>query len=691
MKSFLELVEEKQQGEKHHVMTFGRMNPPTTGHLKLIDKVKDVASQHKADHSVIVSHTQDSKKNPLSGEQKVKHLQRYSPGTHFEKSSKEHPSIFHHAEKLHKQGVSHLHVVVGSDRVKEFKDSLNKYNGKPNKEGHVPFNFKKITVHSAGHRDPDAEGSEGMSGTKMREHAKSGNMKEFRKGVPSHVSDKHAKELMHDTRKGMGLHEDVNRGKFRAIFVTGGPGSGKDIIIREAIAEGRIVELNFVQAQDYLADKQKLSENTKDFRREAIRNRGPLIINGPADDRERLSYIKEELEDLGYETMMVFVNTTNETSKERNTLLSRMMVESVRQDKWLKSQKNTKYFTESFKTFIEFDNTGNLDSKEDDITGVYESTKDFLDSNTFGETAEDWLNRRKQMNVSSLFKEEKNVKTYNRFLKINTNSSIQSRGPADIKPDNSGSLVGDRDEISGNTGPRKQPSKTYTFGQNAGVYAEEAPTIQAKSEPEESNFSKDKEKVKLKKFGDKSLRAGRLGNPSGLGSEWDTRTNGSGMTGGAGLGNQTYSESEEYSNANPASTAMPSGGSVNPLSSEYKKDFKKFRKVKEAIDDPGAVDMGVGGVLNGATNKEPLQTYKDANRNLVIKNSKKKNTIKEDTVGELESGLNKLQKTDYDSIDKLMTRIAKDSNITGKELHNNFVKKHGKIPDSWIKEKKQEK
>ena len=77
MKSFLELVEETKQGEVHHAMTFGRMNPPTTGHLKLIDKVKEVAKQHNAGHTVVTSHTQDAKKNPLSGEQKVKHLQRY--------------------------------------------------------------------------------------------------------------------------------------------------------------------------------------------------------------------------------------------------------------------------------------------------------------------------------------------------------------------------------------------------------------------------------------------------------------------------------------------------------------------------------------------------------------------------------------------------------------------------------------
>ena len=607
MKSFLEILQEEESAGKHHVTTFGRMNPPTTGHLKLIDKVKEVAHKQGAEHSVVVSHSQDAKKNPLSGAQKVKHLKRYSPDTHFEKSSSEHPTIFHHAEKLHKQGVTHLHVVAGSDRVKEYKDKLNKYNGKPNKEGHVPFHFKKITVHSAGHRDPDAEGSEGMSGTKMREHAKSSNFKEFRKGVPGHVSEKHAKELMHDTRKGMGLHEDVDRGLFKAIFVTGGPGSGKDVIIREAIAEGRIVELNLVQAQDYLGDKQKLSEKTNDFRREGIRNRGPLIINGPADDKDRINYIKEELEELGYQTMMVFVNTTDEVSKERNSLLSRMMVESVRQDKWSKSQRNTKYFTEAFKSFVVFDNTGSILEKEHDIHNIYESTTDFLDSNVLNETSKDWLNRNNRLNINSLFKEDKNVKTYNRFLqKTRINNSISAKGPSDGTPDNSARYPDD--DIKNGSSSNKRPNKTYTFGQNAGVYAEA--TLKKFTDPKESNFSKDKEKVKRNKM----VPDPKTGQPSGVGDEWNTRTNGSGLTGGAGLGNQTYSESEDYSNESPASTSMPSGGIVNPLSSDYdNKDFKKFRKAikKEAIDDPGSCEMGVSGSAGSAMNKEPMVTPND--------------------------------------------------------------------------------
>jgi predicted kinase len=590
MKSFLEIVEEKDTG-KHAVMTYGRMNPPTTGHLKVIDKVKEIAKDVGGSHHVIVSHTQDVKKNPLSGEQKIKHLKRYSPDTNIEASNKEHPSIFHHAEKLHNQGVTHLHVVVGSDRVKEFKDSLNKYNGKPNKEGKVPYHFKKITVHSAGQRDPDTEDKDkkekdsvsSMSATKMRDAASEKRFHDvknskgevvktgFRSGVPAHVSDTHAKELMNDTRKGMGIHESYNHGQFKAIFVTGGPGSGKDIIIREAIAESKIVELNFIQAQEYLADKQKLSERTSDFRREGIRNRGPLIINGPADDKDRIAYIKEELEELGYDTMMIFVETTNETSKERNSLLSRMVVESVRQDKWLKSQQNTKYFQESFTDCITFDNTGNLDTKEEDIHFVYEKTNVFLDSGTLGETAEDWLNRRSKLNINSLFKENKNVKSNFRPIQENAPGQQLQRkiGKVDSVTD------GDVKYTSG------YDPRGYTEDSGESTGQKGGPKIQVLPQTKEPSFQKDKEKVKAQKNKTFNVVMSRSVNQgTGIGDTYNSRVPGV----SSGLGNQTYSE---------------------------QKSFGSFRKVKEAIDDPGACDMGVGGVLGGSTNKEPLVTPDD--------------------------------------------------------------------------------
>jgi cytochrome c1 len=198
----------KEEAEaKHAVLAYGRMNPPTTGHLKVINKVTEVAKKVGGEHHMVVSHSNDPKKNPLSSEQKVKHLRRYAPDANIKAASKENPTIFSHAAELHKQGVTHLHIVAGSDRVDEYKKKFKELNGKPNKDGKVPFHFKKVTVHSSGERDPDSEGDEGMSGTKMREHAKNNDFKSFRKGVPHHVSDNDAKELMNDVRKGMG-HTD---------------------------------------------------------------------------------------------------------------------------------------------------------------------------------------------------------------------------------------------------------------------------------------------------------------------------------------------------------------------------------------------------------------------------------------------------------------------------------------------------
>lgn len=201
------ITEANKKALKTVVMAFGRMNPPTVGHQKLVNKVRELAARHNAHHEVIVSHSQDAQKNPLSQEQKLKHAKRYFPGTNIVGSSKEHPNFLAHAQRLHQAGHEHLVMVAGQDRVKEFHDTLKRYNGT---HPGALFNFKKISVVSAGARDPDAEGVEGMSASKMREHAKNNNFDEFRKGVPGHVSDEHAKELFHDTRKGMGLHEQVD-------------------------------------------------------------------------------------------------------------------------------------------------------------------------------------------------------------------------------------------------------------------------------------------------------------------------------------------------------------------------------------------------------------------------------------------------------------------------------------------------
>lgn len=196
--------------EKHGVLAYGRMNPPTKGHEQVINKVHELAKEHNAVHKVILSHSQDSKKNPLPADVKVKHARNAFPGTHIEAATKEHPTILHHASEMAKQGVKHLHVVAGSDRVEEYHKLLHRYNGVAGAHGH--YNFKSIKVHSSGDRDPDAEGTSGVSGTKMREHAAAGRKNKFHANLPSNMSREHKDALYRDVRQHMGINEAVAPG-----------------------------------------------------------------------------------------------------------------------------------------------------------------------------------------------------------------------------------------------------------------------------------------------------------------------------------------------------------------------------------------------------------------------------------------------------------------------------------------------
>ena len=204
MKKFRQfIIEENDPPKKPVVFAFGRMNPPTTGHGVLVDKVHELAKKHGAYHEIVLSGSQDKKKNPLDVSTKVKHAKRFFPHTNIKAASKTETTLLHHAARLSKAGHDHLIMVAGSDRVPEYEKLLHTYNGKPDKSGKIPYSFKKINVVSAGQRDPDSEGAAGMSASKMREHATNNNFKKFKEGIPNHVSHEHAKELFHDVKKGM--------------------------------------------------------------------------------------------------------------------------------------------------------------------------------------------------------------------------------------------------------------------------------------------------------------------------------------------------------------------------------------------------------------------------------------------------------------------------------------------------------
>lgn len=194
-----------KKGTNPVVFSFGRMNPPTIGHGALVDTVRGIADQHGAPHEIVLSHSYDPKKNPLSPEQKLQHARNFFPGANLSLASKDQPTLLHHLARLNKAGHDHAIVVAGGDRVPEFQKLLDHYNGKPDKKGNVPFNFKKIEVVSAGDRDPDADGVEGMSASKMREHAGNGDYASFRQGIPKHVPEEHARQMFNDVRSGMNI------------------------------------------------------------------------------------------------------------------------------------------------------------------------------------------------------------------------------------------------------------------------------------------------------------------------------------------------------------------------------------------------------------------------------------------------------------------------------------------------------
>jgi len=212
----------KEAAEKHAVMTFGRMNPPTTGHEKLIHKTHSIAQKHGAKAHIVLSHSHDAKNNPLPQKDKINYVKKIHKGVHVTGSSKEHPNFLSHAKKLHQAGHDHLHVVAGSDRVGEYKRVLNKYNGHKDH-----YNFKSITVHSAGQRDPDSEGTSGISGTKMRAHARAGDHNSFKAGLPKSLHGDHKKIMSH-------IKEEIENAELLEQFT--------DEVMDQLIAEDYAVE-----------------------------------------------------------------------------------------------------------------------------------------------------------------------------------------------------------------------------------------------------------------------------------------------------------------------------------------------------------------------------------------------------------------------------------------------------------------
>jgi len=188
-----------EQKSKTVVLSFGRLNPITSGHEKLVNKIKSVAKTEAATPQLYLSHSQDKAKNPLSYSDKYTYA-RQAFGTLVQKSNAK--TIIQVLQELDGQFTDVI-VVVGSDRIREFDKLLNKYNGKD-------YTYDSIKVVSAGERDPDADDVTGMSASKMRALAAEGDLSSFTKGLPRNLKrGKTPQEIFDKIRDAMGITEEM--------------------------------------------------------------------------------------------------------------------------------------------------------------------------------------------------------------------------------------------------------------------------------------------------------------------------------------------------------------------------------------------------------------------------------------------------------------------------------------------------
>lgn len=351
--------------ERTFILAYGRFQPPSLGHELLVKTVLATAKTQSADQAIYLSHSQDAKKNPLSVQDRLTFLKAAFPAATFRAGSKTLFSIIPIVKAVNK-GYDHLIMVGGSDRLSDFQTLLDRYNGQE-------YSFKSIKVISSGVRDPDAPRAAGMSGTKLRLAAAKNDLPLFSQGVPSSLSKADTKKMFQAVRDGLGLKKGQivesltllegvhDAGLFKAVFLAGGPGSGKDYILKHTLDGHGLVEINSDIALEFLMDKagldKKMPESEQAARnpvrsraksitelrqRLALQGRNGLIINGTGDDPKKIQKIKELLSDKGYESSMIFVHASNEVSKQRNIDRGkhgkREVPEAVRQEKWTASQ-----------------------------------------------------------------------------------------------------------------------------------------------------------------------------------------------------------------------------------------------------------------------------------------------------------------------------------------------------------------
>jgi predicted ABC-type ATPase/nicotinic acid mononucleotide adenylyltransferase len=364
--------------------TFGRFNPPHAGHGKLISAVQDHAASSGGDHYIFPSHTVDHKKNPLAHGEKVHFLRKLFPKANIADHAQVRTPL-DAVKHLESKGHKHITMVVGDDRVKSMQDLFNQYKGK---EFHA-----HVQVKSAGVRDPDSDDEvEALSASKLRDHAKKGNFKDFAKGVPV---KKHAKDLYHAVRRGLRLEMFIPH--FKALFLVGGPGSGKDFLIHSVLDECKLKEVSLDKIFEAIVNQTNIDE-VYDF--------PSIIVNGNADNKDKILVTKAILETMGYDTAMVYVYTTDESSKKRNDERiasgAKTFKEHTRKTKYNNSISYLNEYVDMFESFALYDNSSNYstvnEEKKVEITSwlveLSETISGFLSKLPANTSAIEWIHER---------------------------------------------------------------------------------------------------------------------------------------------------------------------------------------------------------------------------------------------------------------------------------------------------------
>ncbi len=198
-------LEMHEAREKSMVFTFGRFNPPTIGHQKLIQKVLSMPANQK---KIYLSRSQDSRKNPLEPNAKLRFMRDMFKFARPNLELNPTNMVLDLMTSIYKKGFTDVTMVVGSDRVREFENILTKYNQVKSRHGY--YDFDTIKVVSAGERDPDAEGAVGMSASKMRDAAAKGDKESFKKGLPAtYRNPADIDRIFGSVRVGMGLKSSL--------------------------------------------------------------------------------------------------------------------------------------------------------------------------------------------------------------------------------------------------------------------------------------------------------------------------------------------------------------------------------------------------------------------------------------------------------------------------------------------------